>query len=128
MNALGWNPGLRTATKSLAGDAWWNAPVPAQDTVFLELSELCQTDQEIKELFQAARRVGRRPQCLPCKRQPDDPSHRYQVHARHPFGLRCGFKACSHKLAGAAVVQWIAELVRSEVVDHDALVAAVVGH
>ena len=128
MNALGWNPGLRTATKSLAGDAWWNAPVPAQDTVFLELSELCQTDQEIQELFQAARRVGRRPQCLPCKRKPDDAAHRYQVHARHPFGLRCGFKACSHKLAGAAVVQWIAELVRSEVVDHDALVAAVVGH
>jgi hypothetical protein len=58
MNAFGWNPRLRTATKSLAGDAWWNGPVPAQDTVFLELSELCQTDQEIRELFQAARKGG----------------------------------------------------------------------
>jgi len=71
--------------------AGWQCPVECASAVpghsVPGAVRVLQTDHEIRELCQAPRRVGRQPQCLPCKRQFDDATQRYQVHARHPFGL-----------------------------------------
>lgn len=115
-NALGWNNGLRTATKSLAADAWWNSSPTSAPTLFGSLSQHYQTDEEIKELFQLAR-ANSGTDGLPCKRQPEDRHHRYQVNSQQPFRIRCCVHGCYHKLQRAAIIHWIAELVSTEVID-----------
>lgn len=112
LNALGWNSGLRTATKSLAEDAWWNDTLNQADVMstFRTLSAAHQTDLEIKELFNRARLCSPG-LALPCKLQPDDRSHRYQANGLSPYTVRCASTGCRHKLARVALVQWIATLV-----------------
>ena len=115
-NALGWKNGLRTATKSLAADAWWNSSPTSAPTLFSNLIQHYQTDDEDKELFQLAR-ANSGTDRLPCKRQPEDRHHQYQVNSQQPFRIRCCVHGCYHKLQRAAIIHWIAELVSIEVID-----------
>jgi hypothetical protein len=117
LNALGWNSGLRSPTKSLDPDAWWHStPSTDRSEVFQQLSERYQTDDQIMELFEAARGSAH-PYALACKAQPGNPDHRYQVHARSPFRVRCSHRDCHHKLQRTALVHWIAELLQGGVID-----------
>lgn len=116
LNGLGWNAGIRRATKSLDPDAWWHStPSTDRSQVFRTLSEMYQTDDQIKELFDKAR-ASSDPYVLPCKSQPGNPDHRYQVHSRTPFRVRCSNRDCQHKLQRTALVHWVAELVQGGVV------------
>jgi hypothetical protein len=119
-NILGWNNGLRTATKSLAADAWWNSSPTSAPTLFGSLSQHYQTDGQIKELFQLAR-ANSGTDGLPCKKHPEDRQHQYQVNSQQPFRIRCCVHGCYHKLQRVAIIHWIAELVSTEVIDRAGL-------
>lgn len=117
LNGLGWNSGLRKPTKALDPDAWWRStPSTDRSNVFRQLSERYSTDEEIQELFETARDSGY-PYALPCMSHPGDPNHRYQIHNRSPFRVRCSHRDCQHKLQRTALVHWIAELIQGGVVD-----------
>jgi hypothetical protein len=116
LNALGWNGGFRSPTKSLAASAWWNQSPAAAPTLFNILSEIYQTDDQIRALFQLAR-ANSTGDGLPCKNQPNNHLHRYQVNNGQPFRIRCCMHGCYHKLQRAAIIHWIAELVNHNVVD-----------
>jgi hypothetical protein len=112
LNALGWNSGLCTATRSLAEDAWWNEMLDQANVMstFQTLSATHQTNPEIKELFNRARLCSPG-LALPCKFEPDDRFHQYQANGLSPYTVRCANTGCRHKLARVALVQWIATLV-----------------
>jgi hypothetical protein len=76
LNALGWNGGIRSPTKSLAAHAWWNLSPDAAPTLFNNLSEIYQTDDQIRALFQLAR-AHSTGDGLPSKNHPNDQHHRY---------------------------------------------------
>lgn len=116
LNALGWNGGLRSPTKSLAAYAWWNMSAAAAPTLFNILSEIYQTDDQIRALFQLAR-ANSASDGLPCKAHPNNRHHRYQVNNGQPFRIRCCMHGCYHKLQRAAIIYWIAELVNHNMVD-----------
>ena len=123
LNSLGWNSGLRKSTKSMADDAWWTElPEAPPATVFEALCRVNQKDAEIRELFLKARDAAA-DGSLPCKKYPGDPSHRYQSNQLQPFTVRCGNRSCHHKLARAALVEWIAKLVDSGIIPKTALLA-----
>ncbi|GFZ50315.1 hypothetical protein JCM24511_08071 [Saitozyma sp. JCM 24511] len=54
LNTLGWNGGLHSPTKSQAAYTWWNTSAAAAPTLFNILSEIYQTDDQIRALFQLA--------------------------------------------------------------------------
>jgi hypothetical protein len=116
LNALGWNAGIRRPTKSLDPNAWWHL-VPSTDraNVFRQLIENCQSDDEIREIFLQAKESAEY-HALPCKEEPGNPGHRYQVHSRSPFRVRCSSAGCGSKLQRSALLHWIAELVQTGVV------------
>jgi hypothetical protein len=116
LNALGWNSGLRSPTKSLAASAWWNRSPTAVPTLFNVLSKNYQTDDQIRALFQLAR-ANSTGDGLPCKAYPNNHHHRYQVNNGQPFRIRCCMHGCYHKLQRAAIIHWIAELVNCDVAD-----------
>lgn len=122
LNAVGWNGGLRSPSKSLNPAAWWNDNVVGADRntgdAFGFLSTLCQTARDISVLFDTARRLAGK---IPCKLHPDDALHRYEKNGVSPFRIRCRMAQCYHKLQGAAVIEWIAVLVRNNQVDWDSL-------
>ena len=74
-----------------------------------------QTDDQIKELFDKAR-ASSDTYLLLCKSQPGNPDHRYQIHSRTPFCVRCSNRDCQHKLQRTALVHRIAELVQGGLV------------
>jgi hypothetical protein len=119
LNAVGWNNGLRSPSKSLEPKAWWNHDNSRTDpTLYQSLCEICQTDNDIKDLFGTARSmVG----SIPCQRHPNNIRHRYQINNTAPFRLRCCFADCYHKLQRTAIIQWIAVLASEEVIDGEAL-------
>ena len=122
LNGLGWNSGLRQATMSLTADAWWLGTAETEmSSTFQEISNWCQTDVEIRDLFLAARSNGGYAQALPCKLHPGDQTHRYQIHQPVPFRVRCSNSACQHKLVRSNLVHWIADLVDMGVIDAGAL-------
>ena len=121
LNGLGWNPGIRSPTKSLDPDAWWHlTPSSDRSDIFRQLSARYHTDDDLKQLFEQARRSSH-PYALPCKNQPGNPDHRYQIHSRTPFRVRCSNGQCRHKLQHTSLVHWIAELVQGGVIDRAAL-------
>lgn len=121
LNAVGWNNGLRSPSKSLEAKAWWNQDSSRTDTtLYQSLSEICQTDRDIKDLFNTARSMV---DAIPCQRHPKNIRHRYQINNQAPFRLRCCFADCYHKLQRTAVIQWIAVLASEEVLDGKALLA-----
>jgi hypothetical protein len=107
---------FRTATKTLAPDAWCNSSTSSAPTLFSKLSQHYQTDEEINDLFQLAR-ADSGSDGLPCKKQPQDQHHRYQVNSQRPFRIICYAPGFYHMLQRAAILHWIAELVRTEVID-----------
>jgi hypothetical protein len=109
LNGLGWNGGISSPTRSLAAHAWWNLSPDAAPTLFNNLSEIHQTDDQIRELFQLAR-ANSTGDGLPCKAHPNHQHHRYQVNNGRPFRIRCCMHGCYHKLQRAAIIHWIAEL------------------
>lgn len=121
LNALGWNAGIRRPSKSLDPDAWWHS-TPSSDraAIYQELLERHQTDQQIRTLFDKAREAGPH-YGLPCKSEPGNPDHRYQVHNKSPFRVRCANLDCGSKLQRTALVHWIAELVQGAVLSADVL-------
>jgi hypothetical protein len=121
LNAFGWNAGIRRPTKSLDPNAWWHStPSTDRATVFRQLIQKYQTDDQIRDLFHKAKE-GAEYQALPCKQEPGNPSHRYQVHNRTPFRVRCSIGDCGSKLQRSALIHWIAELVQSGVVNGEGL-------
>ena len=88
----------------------------AVPTLFSTLSEIYQTDDQIRVLFQLAR-ANSTGDGLPCKNHPNDQDHRYQDNNGQPFRIRCCMHGCYHKLQRAAIIHWIAELVNCNVVD-----------
>jgi len=121
-NSLGWNPGLRTATKSLNPDAWWNAAMGQASAVMdlLDfLNRTCRTDPQIELLFTVAKDQHG---AVPCKREPEDPRHRYHGARPSPYRIRCGFQGCNSSMQRSAVIQWIVSLVDDEELDGDRLV------
>jgi hypothetical protein len=110
LNGLGWNSGVRPATKSLAQKAWWRDldPIAGSDA-FVRVSTSASTDQEIYDFFQRARNASHNG-TIPCKAQPGNPTHRYQVHNRAPFRVRCSNGTCGSKLQRGALLHWLAEL------------------
>lgn len=122
MNALGWNSGLRRPTKSLDTAAWWNQQ--ANDTepdLFQLLGRQHQTDPDIARLFERARALAG---SIPCKANPDNRAHRYQINNRSPFRIRCCVVGCYNKLQRSAVVHWIAQLVHDSWINSTALLDA----
>lgn len=119
LSALGWNKGLRTSTKSLAPDAWWNLAA-ARPSVFQQLCQRYRTDGTIKDLFNLARAAGG-VNGLPCKKEPTQRNHRYQVNGQNPFRIRCCVRGCYHKLSGANILQWVAQLVTDGVLEEGRL-------
>ena len=116
LNALGWNAGIRRPTKSLDPNAWWHAtPSTDRANIFRQLITNYQSDDQIRELFQRAKENAEF-HALPCKEEPGDQDHRYQIHNRSPFRVRCSDKDCGSKLQRSALIHWIAELVQSGVV------------
>ncbi|RSH83632.1 hypothetical protein EHS25_005536 [Saitozyma podzolica] len=87
LNGLGWNGGISSPTRSLAAHAWWNLSPDAAPTLFNNLSEIHQTDDQIRELFQLAR-ANSTGDGLPCKAHPNHQHHRYQVNNGQPFRIR----------------------------------------
>jgi predicted component of type VI protein secretion system len=121
LNGLGWNGGIRSPTKSLDPNAWWHCtPSTDRSAIFQELSKRYQSDEEFRDLYEQARGSSH-PYTLPCKAQPGNPDHRYQVHHRAPFRVRCSQRQCQHKLQRTALVHWIAELIQGRVIDGTAL-------
>ncbi|GFZ43061.1 hypothetical protein JCM24511_00779 [Saitozyma sp. JCM 24511] len=121
LNGLGWNGGIRSPTKSLDPNAWWHCtPSTDRSAILQELSKRYQSDEEITDLYEQARGSSH-PYTLPCKAQPGNPDHRYQVHHRAPFRVRCSQRQCQHKLQRTALVHWIAELIQGGVIDGTAL-------
>jgi len=122
LNAFGWNSGLRKPYKSFSREAWWYAvPPTGAAMVFESFSQTFQTDLEIGNLFNMVR-AGTQAKGIPCKDHPGDPKHRYQVHERTPFRVRCSNNACRHKLQRAALAHGIAQLVTEGVVDRRMIV------
>jgi hypothetical protein len=89
---------------------------PPPPTLFNNRSEIYQTDDQIRRLFQLAR-ANSNGDGLPCKAHPNNIHHRYQVNNDQPFRIRCCMHGCYHKLQRAAIIHWIAELVNYNVVD-----------
>jgi len=89
---------------------------PAAPSLFGTLAEFYQTDDQIRALFELARANAGR-DGIPCKSQPNNPSHRYQVNNGRPFKIRCCMHGCYHRLQRAAIIQWIADLVNQGVID-----------
>lgn len=120
MNALGWNSGLRRPTKSLDKTAWWNEqPGNTESDLFQQLGGDYQTDEEIRRLFETARTLAG---SIRCKAYPDNERHRYQINNPSPFRIRCCVSGCYNKLQRAAIVHWIAQLVRDDWINLTALV------
>jgi hypothetical protein len=121
LNALGWNNGLRNPTRTSDTAPWWNGvPSSGRMEIFDALSTQYQSDAKIKALFQKAR-ASCHPYTLPCKAQPGNPAHRYQIHASKPFRVRCSEPDCGSKLQRAALVHWVAELVQEGIIDRSQL-------
>jgi hypothetical protein len=119
LNAVGWNNGLRSPTKSLESKAWWNNNINKTDpTLYQTLCTLCPKDKQIKELFETARSIMK---AVPCKRHPTNARHRYQSNSQEPFRIRCCFADCYHKLQTTAIIQWIAVLASDGKLDGDVL-------
>lgn len=119
LNAVGWNNGLRSPTKSLEPKAWWHQDGNRNDpTLYQSLCEICQTDEEIKDLFNVVRSMMT---AIPCQRHPQNMRHRYQINNSTPFRLRCCFADCYHKLQRTAIIQWIATMVLDGVLDGEKL-------
>jgi hypothetical protein len=124
-NSFGWNGGLRRPSKSFDPGAWWNdSDGPATSTVELagQLSELCQSDAQVKLLFTKARQLAG---IIPCQQQPEDPGHRYQVNSSSPFRVRCGARGCNHKLRRVGLIHWLVTSVVDGFIDEDDLLNAV---
>jgi hypothetical protein len=121
LNALGWNAGIRSPSKSLDPDAWWHStPSTDRAAIYQELLERHQTDQQIRALFDRAREAGPH-YGLPCKSEPGNSNHRYQVHNKSPFRVRCANLECGSKLQRTALIHWISELVQGAVLNADVL-------
>jgi len=119
LNAVGWNNGLRSPSKSLDRKAWWNNDCNKTDpTLYQSLCEICQTDSQIKDLFNTARSMM---VALPCQRHPSNQRHRYQINNTEPFRLRCCFADCYHKLQRTAIIKWISVLVLDGLLDGNVL-------
>jgi len=83
LNAVGWYNGLRSPTKSLKPKAWWNNNSDKTDpSLYQSLCAICQTDDQIRELFNIARSMVT---AIPCQRHPNTARHRYQVNKSAPF-------------------------------------------
>lgn len=110
----------RTLTKSLEPTAWWlNTESSSRMDILEALNTKYQSDNEIRDLFNL--RGSSHPYTLPCKAHPGDADHRYQIHPRKPFRVRCANADCFHKLQRAALVHWIAELAQEGIIDKTAL-------
>jgi hypothetical protein len=121
LNSLGWNSGLRSPTKSMNPEAWWHStPSTDRSAIFQHLMSTYQSDEDILRMFETAR-DGAHPYAVPCKLAPGDSSHRYQIHERSPFRVRCSNRDCRHKLQRTALVHWVAELVQGGVIDGSGL-------
>jgi hypothetical protein len=108
LNAVGWNTGLRTATKSAAEDAWWNETITEVSSTFETLTLAHPTDVHTRELFNRARRCSPFA-ALPCKLAPDDRSHRYQGNGSR--SVRCSNDHCKNTLSRTSLIKWISDLV-----------------
>jgi hypothetical protein len=103
-NSFGWNRGLRNPSKSLDPGDWWNetaGSTPGSTDLVGQLNELCQTDSEVKLLFNSARFLAG---TVPCRQHPDMVGHPYQVNNRSPFRVRCSAAGCNHKLGKAGLI------------------------
>lgn len=121
LNAIGWNNGLRTSTKALDQDAWWLSTAdPGPMTAYDTLDAANQTDEQIRHLFILAREACGTPEerwGLPCSAHPDHRGYRFHVNSKEPFSIRCSDDTCRVRLARAAIVRWIADLVQAGVID-----------
>lgn len=114
LNAVGWNPGLRSPSLSLDPNTWFtNAPNVDRSLLDI-LCETYRTDKEIKGFFNHAKTItdtiG-----LPCIKYPNNQKHRFQVNDNVPFKIRCCVDAkngCGKRLTRAAILGWIAQLVK----------------
>jgi len=87
LNALGWNAGIRRPTKSLDPNAWWNATLSTdRANIFRQLIANYQSDDQIRELFQRAKENAKF-NALPCKEEPGNQDHRYQIHKSFPSSM-----------------------------------------
>lgn len=87
-------------------------------TLYQSLCQICQTDEEIKDLFNVVRSMVT---AIPCQRHPKNLRRRYQINNSTPFRLRCCFADCYHKLQRTAIIQWLATLVLDDVLDGEKL-------
>jgi len=127
LSAVGWNKGMRTATKWFDPDARWNSHGDIEEDEEVEdLSELQQkynrlyrSDANIGELFRKSRDLlGRAP---PCQREPNNEAHGYQQNGQSPYCIRCRVRACYHKLYRVAIVSWMVSLLSQGVLDEEEL-------
>lgn len=114
--ALGWNSGKRDPTNANSLDAWWVDEEAGADTS--ELAILAHINHkfptikaklELLNLFRQHSQYG----YLPCRNHPDDSTHRYQVHEKNNFRLRCGKSRCHNHMKAGEAMAWIADLAGS---------------
>ena len=58
---------------------------------------------------------------VPCPKSPNDAKHRYHVHEKEPFRLRCGAEGCHDQMQRGEAVAWFAKLVANGTVPREAL-------
>jgi len=112
---------LRKPSKSLNPDArWYENDHEDLSKIFRLVGNNFDADEQIGRLFNSARNAAGH---IPCMDFPEDPTNRYRVNNRSPYRERCHMPSCSHRLARASIIRWIATLVEQEVIDGDSLAA-----
>ena len=108
--AFGWNAGKRRLTKSLAPNAWWimdERGDGAEGSVLAAIQTKYNSPATKSKLAAAIRR--HHSNYIPCRVHPTEPKHRYHVHSRSPFRLRCPL--CGSHLTSGEAMKWFAQLI-----------------
>jgi len=84
--------------------------------MFRVLGEECQTDEALRNLSKQAQGATHL-YAPPCKNQPDNRGHHYQIHFRAPIRVLCSERDCGWKLQRTALLHWIAELLQGGLID-----------
>lgn len=125
-SAFGWNAGVRNPTRSLREDAWWaNNQTYDNDptlTLMARLESKFGNGDSYLELVERMRTRGK-DTYLPCRKAMDDPRHKYFMHDKRNFRLRCGLKGCYDSLPMAQGIRWFAELIQKRWITEAAIMA-----
>lgn len=116
LSALGWHGRGKAPMKSMMRSAWWRTTRQEEDKTpnsgtLEKLYGLFPTDSDQLRLVKILRTRGKAGY-FPCRKAPEDPSHRYWSKAKAPPRWYC--KTCHDNLPLGQAMRWIAQLVKDE--------------